>query len=126
MVVLWMRLTQMLMVASVVVTLVAAGLLEMSRLVLFLVTEVRLVVVTGVATMVLLLTMLLACMSPSLVPLFLHFITCREVSALRAHIDACERRLRSPYVASSVRACDARFDTVHLMPDHALRHGAFP
>ena len=82
MVVLWMRLTQMLMVASVGVTLVAAGVLEMSRLVLFLVTEVRLVVVTGVATMVLLLTMLLACMSPSVVPLFLHFIMCIEGECL--------------------------------------------
>ena len=98
MVVLWMRLAQMLMVASVVVTLVHAGVLEMSRLVLFLVVEVGLVVVMGVTTMVLLLMMLLACVSPSVVPLFLHLTTCREGEYL-ARAYSC---MRTPY---AVPAC---------------------
>ena len=112
-VVLWMLLAQMLMVASVVVTLVVAGVLEMTRLVLFLVVEVRLVMVMGVATMVLLLMMLFACVSPSVVPLFLHLITCREGEYLaRAYL--C---MRTPYAVPACCLVGARVR-------RAIRHGA--
>ena len=111
--VVWVLVVPMMMVASVVLALVVMEVMEMTRLILFLVVGVTLAMVVGMVTMMLLLMVLLACVPSSVVPLCLHNIACRGGEyAMRVSLSMLnirgDRPLRSPHVASSVRAFDAR------------------